>query len=127
MATRPQIKQFFGFIVLLSLPLVGGGALATPAKAASQSAIVTAKEYSFSPKRIDARVGTTLRITLVNKGTITHNFAIKGLGAQTKTISPGKSATITVVLSEAGTFKYECKVPGHAMVGMVGKLIVTPK
>jgi uncharacterized cupredoxin-like copper-binding protein len=42
----------------------------------------------------------------------------------TSSISPGKSATLSVKLTK-GTHEYLCTVPGHAAGGMKGDLKVT--
>ena len=46
------------------------------------------------------------------------------MSARTKTIKPGKSATLTVDLEE-GAYSSWCPVPGHAAKGMKTKVSVT--
>src|SRR5215211_4895944 len=86
---------------------------------------VTLKEMTVALDKTQAAAGTTAFV-VQNIGHAHHNFAIKGNGVEQKTplLESGQSATLTVNLSP-GTYEYECAVPGHAMAGMQGTLIVT--
>jgi uncharacterized cupredoxin-like copper-binding protein len=82
---------------------------------------VTATEFKFVLSKTSVLHGKVV-FTLVNKGTIAHDFWING--KTTPLVAAGKSATLTVDLS-AGELPYLCTVPGHAAAGMKGTLNVT--
>lgn len=87
------------------------------------------------PERIDARVGDTLVVEVVNQGTTKHNLVFCGdpAGASTcnermaftRLLDPGASQEITFTVEDAGTFDYYCDLPGHKQGGMAGTLYVT--
>jgi plastocyanin len=96
-------------------------ALAPSALARSQAkATVTATDFKFRwvPARLSKGVAT---ITVVNKGQATHDLKIAG--KKTKMLNPGQRAVLKVTLRK-GTYAYLCTVPGHAALGMKGKLVV---
>ncbi len=68
-----------------------------------------------------ARHGKVL-FKLVNRGKISHDFAIAG--KKSPLIKPGKTGTLLVML-KAGKIAYKCTVAGHAASGMKGTLKVT--
>ena len=109
----------------------------SPSLAATTKVAVTAgkpTEFTFtlSKKRF---VSGTVVFTVANKGKIAHTFKVcsspKGgtanacTGMVTKLISPSKSAKLTIVFKQKGTYEYLCAVPGHAAAGMKGDLTVT--
>jgi len=63
----------------------------------------------------------TVTFKVTNAGRDEHNFKIGG--KKTPLLKGGKSATFTVVL-KAGKAPFLCTVPGHALGGMKGTLIV---
>ena len=80
---------------------------------------VTAKEFSFKLSKRKVPKGTVV-FTVLNKGKISHDFKIAG--KKTKTLNPGKKATLRVVFKKKGRFAYVCTLPGHARLGMKGVL-----
>ena len=82
---------------------------------------VTAREFSFSLTRKTVPVGT-VRFVVANAGAIGHDFVIAG--HKTRLLGPTQKATLVVRFKRAGSFAYRCSVPGHAAVGMKGKLVV---
>jgi plastocyanin len=87
-------------------------------KAKTTRITVAASEfkYVFSKRSIPA-AGTVI-FTVVNKGKISHNFAIGG--KITPNLLPGKSAKLTVKFTKKGRFPYICTIVGHAGAGMRG-------
>ena len=79
----------------------------------------------FNTKTLTAKAGTdTFEFT--NKSSVPHNFTImKGskVSGATPTFAGGAKA-LTVKLA-AGTYTFECTVPGHAAAGMKGTLTVS--
>ncbi|HET6405839.1 MAG TPA: plastocyanin/azurin family copper-binding protein [Candidatus Thermoplasmatota archaeon] len=90
------------------------------------------------PEQINAKVGDTLVLTVINQGASPHNLRVCGdtpptpseqcqqSWGQTKfNVAPDETVTLTVEnIPKAGTFEYYCYVPGHKGGGMVGTLIV---
>jgi uncharacterized cupredoxin-like copper-binding protein len=95
---------------------------APAAHVASTTVNVTATEFKFTLSTKSAAPGTVV-FKVTNKGKIAHDFQIKG--KKTALISPGKSASLSVSFSSAGSFPYKCTVPGHAALGMKGTFKIT--
>jgi uncharacterized cupredoxin-like copper-binding protein len=85
---------------------------------------IKAKEFSFSPERIEVEQGRTVRLELVNAGKLSHNLHIEGAAAKTGTIQAGNAAAVTFTPDKRGTVRFFCDVPGHEQAGMTGRLIV---
>jgi len=100
------------------------GANAGDANAGGAAINVTLTEMTVALDKTQISAGT-ITFVVQNTGHAPHDFAIKGGGVNQKTprLEPGQSVTLAVDLS-AGTYQYECTVPGHAMVGMRGTLTV---
>ncbi len=108
----------------------GGATVVSPAKTHTGKAskvtrvTVVAKEFNFKLSKRKVPKGTVI-FTVVNRGKISHDFKIAG--KKTKTLNPGKKATLRVVFKKKGRFKYVCTLPGHARLGMKGVLGVAVK
>jgi plastocyanin len=89
---------------------------------------VTVKEteFSLSPSTLKVDKTGVVQITARNSGTITHALEVEGPGGESKTqdIAPGKSATLKVDLSKAGTYEWYCPIDGHKGMGMKGQIVV---
>jgi uncharacterized cupredoxin-like copper-binding protein len=115
----------------------------TPAadSSAATTTTVSASEFAFAPKTIDAKAGK-VRIELKNDGKYPHELeiiktdkapdalAVKGKRAvvegdagEIETIQGGESKTGTFDL-DAGSYIYICNLPGHYEDGMRGRLTV---
>jgi len=98
-------------------------------------------EYSgglhIVPEQINAKVGDTLGLTVLNQGAAPHNLRVCGdtpptpsqeckesWGQTRFNIEPNGTAPLQVEVTKAGTFEYYCYVAGHKGAGMVGTLIV---
>ena len=87
---------------------------------------VVAKEYSFDPSTIVLRAPGTLRVTLVNEGSLAHNLKVTKDGevlGGTEPFPPGRTESARVPV-ERGTYEYVCTVGDHAKLGMKGTLKV---
>lgn len=76
---------------------------------------------------LQAQKGETVRITIVNGETLTHDIAMEALGIKSEAIiEEGASASITFVAESNDT--YYCSIPGHRAAGMEGqfKIISSP-
>lgn len=115
-------------------------ALTPTALAAEYEHTVYLHEYEgglhIVPEQINAKVGDTLKLTVLNQGTSPHNFLVCGDGEDfdeacsdrwgfTGMIEPNQTAPVTVEVQKAGRFDYYCYVPGHKGAGMAGTLVVT--
>jgi len=85
--------------------------------------VLTATEFAFEPSELRIRVGTTVNLTLVNRGLLYHDLSISDLGF-VLTADPGERSSGAVTVTEVGRFTFVCSVPGHAEAGMTGTLVV---
>ena len=95
---------------------------AAPAAAAEPVTIVS-HDIFFDPKEVSIPANTDVTFTLPNEGVTLHNFSIPDLGISVD-IQPGETKEV-VVNAPAGTYAFDCNVPGHKEAGMVGTLTVT--
>ena len=101
-----------------------GGRTATAP--ANGSLRVVAKEYSFDPSHVVVRGPGTLRVTLVNDGSLAHDWKLfkddRELGGVPAFPSgQTKSAEVRVA---RGKYEFICTVGDHAELGMKGTLTV---
>jgi uncharacterized cupredoxin-like copper-binding protein len=112
-----------GIAVAFAAFALAGPALAAPAHArhaAGSPVKVTATEFKFKLSLASVTAGS-VTFTIVNRGKLSHDFAIAG--KKSALIAPGKSGKLTVTLKH-GKYPYKCTVPGHAAAGMKGIFIV---
>jgi uncharacterized cupredoxin-like copper-binding protein len=125
MSRRSVFRVLPAVLAALTLSAVAAPVLAqadVTAHAAATTVNVTASEFKFKLSTTSAKPGSvTFKVT--NKGKISHDFKIDG--KKTAMLSPGKSATLTVSISKAGSYAYMCTVPGHAALGMKGTFKIT--
>jgi uncharacterized cupredoxin-like copper-binding protein len=98
----------------------------------------------FSPDRIEAKLGETLRFTATNTGQVLHEFVIgnrKENAAHYELmkkfpnmehdepymahVPAGKKAEIVWKFNRPGEFEFACLIAGHYEAGMVGKIVVS--
>jgi uncharacterized cupredoxin-like copper-binding protein len=89
---------------------------------ASTTVTVTMKEFKFTLSKTKVPHGK-VTFKLVNKGRVQHDFKIAG--KKSPMVSPNKTKLFVVTLTKKGKIAYICTVPGHAALGMKGKLTVT--
>jgi heme/copper-type cytochrome/quinol oxidase subunit 2 len=85
--------------------------------------IVSTTNHQFDQREIRARVGETIALRLENNDTGMHSFDIDALNVHVPML-PGKSGLALFKVTEPGTYRFYCAVPGHQM--MQGTLIVQP-
>jgi plastocyanin len=87
---------------------------------------VVAKEYSFDPSAIVMRGPGTLRVRLVNEGSLAHNLKLTKGGAELGGTPsfPGGESRSTRLRVERGSYELVCTVGDHAELGMTGILRV---
>jgi manganese oxidase len=100
-------------------------ASAAPNKAASgaQQIDVTLGDIFIKPTTLKATAGS-MEFHVKNTGQVEHNFDLGTLG-KTPMIPPGGETTLDVASVSAGSYPFQCDVPGHADAGMKGTLTVS--
>jgi iron uptake system component EfeO len=102
------------------------GATPTGGLGSTTNAInVTATEFKFDPSTIAVQAGK-VTFHVRNAGTQEHEFEIfKGdqAVAEVEGLVPGIEKDLSADLA-AGTYTYECRLPGHLEQGMKGTLTV---
>lgn len=100
---------------------VTGTVTASGAPGAQTARLQMTDGLQFTPNVVLARVGS-LALTVENSGSIPHNlvFDDASLG-KTDTVKGHGTATLTLPLTKAGTFRFTCTF--HS--GMDGKIVVT--
>lgn len=78
-------------------------------------------EMYFDPAEITVPAGE-VTFVVTNDGAVVHDFVIEELGVNI-VLNPGETGEATVTV-EPGTYEIICTLPGHAVAGMVGTLIV---
>jgi plastocyanin len=114
--------------------LVAGTALAGKSPPVSLEGEVTSKgektvkkskitidedDFFFKPTFAKAKLGSTVKVTLRNKGDATHTFTIPSLGIDT-TLEAGKKATVEVTLPTDGALGFYCRFHGAPPSGGQG-------
>lgn len=97
----------------------------------------------FTPARITARRGQTIKFVVTNTGKVKHEMVL-GTAAELKahaalmrkfpgmehadanqiTLEAGKTGEIVWQFTRDGTFDFACLEPGHLEAGMIGKVEV---
>lgn len=121
-------------VAAVALALLGVTALANRGPGArdegNKSVEIVMTEMRFSPNRIDARVGQSVTMTIVNRGSQRHDLAFPAIGmpnlrgVETLTM-PGESSRLTISFDRPGTYPFLCTIPGHAASGMTGAVFVS--
>lgn len=122
--------------MLLLLTACGSGQAGQP----RTSIDVNMTDYAYNPKEYLVPTGKDITATIVNKGTVTHNFIIMKEGTNVGEdfdeedepnvywrveLSPGKSVTTSFAApSKRGEYVIVCSTPGHYLARMTGKLVV---
>lgn len=118
---KPVIRVVLALVITATIAACGGGG--TPSVAATKVS-ADATEFAFTPAALEATAGQALEVTLVNKGTIEHDFSIDALGLKVYA-AVGKTATGTTDKAlTAGTYEFYCSIAGHKEAGMHGTLTV---
>lgn len=94
----------------------------------AQRVEVVAAEFAFAPADITVQAGRPVAVTVVNRGTVAHDWAVRTLSREdiSGTMAdtrPGGQAMVVFTL-KPGEYEVWCTVPGHYQAGMKGRLIV---
>jgi uncharacterized cupredoxin-like copper-binding protein len=92
--------------------------------------------HSDSARKLELPPGSaTFDVTNSTSSILSHDFKVcssntggkanKCVGTRTPVLTPGASASLTIDLTQAGTYEYLSTVPGDALAGMKGDLVIT--
>jgi plastocyanin len=144
---RHTIMRMGPLCLLLLLASAGAAASGDETEPPAEPAhriTVTLSEYQFTPSKIKLKAGELVEFTLINEGTVTHEFitlaisnlevavTIAGVEAETVGVAelelaPKATAVLRFTPEIAGTYLFFCgaKQPtDHRAAGMTGALIV---
>ncbi len=121
-----MMRQFARLILRAGFSMLLLSALALPAVQASEvrTIEIRATEFSFEPDEIQVHEGETVRLKLINAGSLSHNIHLEGVPVETETVQSGSTATVRFTAQSAGTVQFFCDVPGHEQAGMTGRIAV---
>ncbi|MDX1681365.1 MAG: cupredoxin domain-containing protein [Akkermansiaceae bacterium] len=86
---------------------------------------IKATEFTYSPEKVVAQPGETLRIKLVNEGQVKHMWGLRDRQLTHVHAGPGETEEKVITVPEAtGEYEIYCDVYQHARRGMTGKLVV---
>jgi len=136
------VGRVLGLLLLLPCCAAAG----EPADAQPQRVTVRLMEYRYEPARIVLKAGREAELTLINSGTVVHEFVTEALqntevnveinGVVTETlgvaeveIPPRSTVVLRFSLDKAGDFQVACHAMqprDHFKTGMIGTLVVKP-
>jgi plastocyanin len=114
-------------VATASLALAGGVIAAD--RAIDRGAVqinVHAKDLRFTPANLTVPAGTFVVFRFSNDDSVFHDWMVDGLANVDANARPGQTQRVRFRITDPGTYRIECTVPGHAAAGMVGTLVVTP-
>jgi uncharacterized cupredoxin-like copper-binding protein len=108
-----------------------------------QDLTIELSEFAFTPKEVSLTVGQPYIVTVVNKGSVKHEFTAgdffgsvafrkaEDASAEFKAPAPrevevfaGKTIELYLIPTKAGTYKLVCEIEGHLEAGMFGTITV---
>ncbi|MFI5041584.1 MAG: cupredoxin domain-containing protein [Acidimicrobiales bacterium] len=119
------LRSMRRWLVLALLVPAGALALAScssRASAGAPAAIVVMRDFSYTPQTL--RVAVNARVTVVNEGSVVHNWIIQQAGVGTGDVQPGATQTLDLTGIPAGTYRVYCDQPGHAAQGQTGLIVI---
>lgn len=83
-------------------------------------------KFHFEPAALEVKPGQLVAIKFINVGPLSpHDFSIGSLQANTGLLDPGQERILSFrAPDEPGEYEFICTVPGHAQLGMTGKIVV---
>jgi len=89
-----------------------------------QEITLEARDFSYSQESLTVKKGQKVKLTLVNKGKMSHDFVVERMNVTTELAGAGESVTVEFTISDAGTYTFYCSIGNHRAMGMEGTLIV---
>ncbi|HTN43050.1 MAG TPA: cupredoxin domain-containing protein [Nitrospiria bacterium] len=129
------LKKLAAVVLALGWALLGSGLAQQP----WQTVEIKAEEYSFTPRRIEAKANRPLELVIENEGHEPHQFrsellkdqmveveigqnTVRGRNIEVVDVAPGKTARIKLLSPPAGEFDFQCRIPSHH--GMDGMILI---
>ena len=129
------MKKIFVFMILLSILIS-----ACQANKPSTQLNMELNDFTFAPDQLSIPAGSTIQISISNKGLVVHDFYIMKLGVEVgekfdeqdkpnayweAEVQPDDTVALSFVApNQPGTYQIVCGMPGHLQAGMVGILNV---
>jgi plastocyanin len=107
--------------------IVGGAAFLSGCSGSGShapSATVHTVEYRFEPPTLT--VHKNAKVLVVNDGRVVHSWVLPQAGVGSAAIAPGASQTVDLSGVAPGTYSVICDQPGHARLGQIGSVTITP-
>ena len=105
----------------------GNGGSDQTSEGAAEAIEVSLTDFAISPANPRVESGGQVEFRVRNDGETAHDLEVEGPGTETKLASeldPGQSGTLTVDLSEPGSYEWYCPVGNHRENGMEGEITV---
>ena len=121
----------------------GVGKPGDPKKVSRTIQVLMSDDMKFTPAKVEAKRGETIKFVLRNAGRIKHEMIIGSMeelkqhaelmrrmpGMEHEepnqmTLDPGKSGELVWQFTKAGTVDFACLQPGHFEAGMKGTVLV---
>jgi uncharacterized cupredoxin-like copper-binding protein len=118
-------------------------------KHVDRSVTIEARDFAFDTSELTFAAGETVKFVVVNKGRHKHELTIGDAAEQTKHrdamskmsdmahsedggdmpgnavhVAPGETRELVWTFTRAGKLEFACNYPGHADLGMEGKITV---
>jgi Cu+-exporting ATPase len=87
---------------------------------------VTARDARFSPAEVHVHAGGFVALEFTNTDPVFHDWSVEGIENVDVPARAGQTARLRFVVDEPGSYRIVCTVPGHAVAGMTGTLVVEP-
>jgi hypothetical protein len=95
-----------------------------PPAQAQVSVHVTLRDTGIDPPQFTGRLNQPVNLTIVNRGTKTHNLVIPDFYIFTPNLAPGGRTTASFTPDRRGTFPYYSDAGGRPEPGLRGTLTV---
>ena len=117
-----------GSTVAVLKEMVGSGEAVAPSpppppKPGTETVDVSGVDFKFEPSTITIASDEPVEVRFVNDGQNPHTFTLQDEGFEVKA-DPGQTASGEIPPLKPGAYEFICSIPGHAQLGMTGKLVV---
>lgn len=119
-----RASALVGLLALAMIVVAGCGMLASAGGGNGKVTVKAQDAMRFDPASVTVPAGQPVQFTLVNDGSLIHDFVLTdGVEQPVKIEAAGKaSASGSFTLMRPGTYTYICGQPGHEAAGMKGTI-----
>jgi len=96
-----------------------------PASSGVQLLTLRMVDFAFQPSVVQAVLGASINLELINSGDVPHTLVIPG--HIRVTLLPGERTIVGMGTVEPGVYDFFCAFTGHRRAGMSGTLVVGPE